>query len=285
MTTPAEHLLALARRVAEPFVAAGAQAVLLAGSAAEGSSDEFSDVDLVLFYDELPAAKAFDDARASVGAADVYHLGGSHEQGYLLEQFRVDGVACQFVHQTFDAWDAQSRTVLVDLDVASPVQKALSGLHAGLPLHGEASIDGMRERARYGDELQRAMVEGHLQFFPLWRLQESLSRRDALLWQHAELVTALQNLLAVLAGVHRVFFSTFQLKKMRALVALFGDDAPMKLAERIEDALVAPADEAAYELERLVAETLDVVERTMPDVDTAQARRQLGRRDEPWTMP
>jgi len=84
--------------------------------------------------------------------------------------------------------------------------------------------------------------------------------------------------------VHCVFFSTFQLKKMGALVAQFGEGAPVQLAERTEDALRALPEEAAYELERLVAETLDVVERAMPDVDTAQVRRQLGRRDEPWSL-
>jgi len=55
LTPHAEHLLALARRAVDPFVSAGAHAVLVAGSVAEGSSDEFSDVDLVLFYDELRA--------------------------------------------------------------------------------------------------------------------------------------------------------------------------------------------------------------------------------------
>jgi hypothetical protein len=284
-TEHAVHLLALARRVVEPFVAsAGALAALVAGSVAEGVSDEWSDVDLVLFYDVLPSPDVVDAAHAMLEATEVVPLGGSRDDGVFLEQFRVDGVACQLVHQTVDAWEAQTRTVLEDLDVASPTQKALSGLHAGLPLHGDAFVDGLRARSTYNDALRRAMVERHLQFFPLWRLQASLASRDALLWQHAELVTALQHVLAVLAGVNRVFFSTFQLKKVRALAARL-TLAPPHLVSRIDGALTAAPDVAAYELERLVADTLDVVAGAMPDVDTAPVRRQLGRRDEPWRLP
>lgn len=289
MTTPtshAEQLLALARRVIEPFVSPGtagaagaagaARAALVAGSVAEGCSDEFSDIDLVLFYDELPSVEVVDAAHTRLGASDVLALGGSRDDGVFLEQFRVDGVACQLVHQTVDAWEVQARSVLDELDVASPAQKALSGLHAGLVLHGDALVDSLRSRARYTDALRSAMVERHLQFFPLWRLQPSLARRHALLWQHAELVTALQNVLAVLAGVNSVFFSTFQLKKMHALVDSFAE-APEGLADRIDAALTEPAADAAYALEALVGETLDIVERSMPEVDTGAVRRHFSK--------
>jgi hypothetical protein len=35
----------------------------------------------------------------------------------------------------------------------------------------------------------------------------------------------------------------------------------------------------------LVAETVDLVERELPQVDTAAARKALARRDEPWELP
>ena len=40
----------------------------------------------------------------------------------------LNGVACQVVHQTVDAWRQTAATVLEQLDTSSPSQKALVGL-------------------------------------------------------------------------------------------------------------------------------------------------------------
>ena len=42
---------------------------------------------------------------------------------------------------------------------------------------------------------------------------------------------------------------------------------------------------AAAALRQLVAETVELVERNLPTVDTAACRKALARRDEPWVLP
>jgi hypothetical protein len=269
-------LRALAERVAAPFVtgAAGAVAALVAGSVAAGTTDEHSDVDLILFYDAWPAVDDLDAARTTLSPADRVVLGGDAEGEVLLEQFRVDGVACQLVHQTLDAWRTTAAAVLVDLDTSSPTQKALSGLHAGAVLHGENVIASLRAEAGYPEALRAAMVRDHLGVFPLWRLQDSLSRRDAELWQRGELVAGFSKVLGILAGVNSVWFSMFQLKHTRDLVASFSL-APPGLVDRIEAALVAPMPSAAATLEGVVGETLSLVEAALPEVDVSSLRRHV----------
>ena len=281
VVTPSEYLRALAARVVEPFPAI---ATLLAGSAAHGTSDEWSDIDVVLFYDSWPGASALERARESLGGSEYVLLGGTADGDVLLEQFRVDGVACQLVHQTEAAWRVASAGVLERFEAASPVQKALSGLHEGIVLRGVEFVEARRSEAAYPEGLRAAMVESGLDVFPLWRMQDALSRRDAELWQRGELAAGLQKVLAMLAGVNRVYFSTFQLKHARQLVASFRH-APEDLAARIDGALRAPTmGYAADELERLVDETLTIVERELPDVDLARLRRHVGARLDPWTM-
>lgn len=285
MTTPhTTYLLDLAARVARPYIDLGADAVLVAGSVAEGLSDAWSDVDMILFYDELPDVAALTAAREAVDGTEHFPLGGTHESGAVLEQFRVEGVACQLVHQTLAAWEAQSATVLADLDVTSPAQKALSGLHGAVVLHGEDLITRLRASAQYPDALAVAMVTANLSVFPLWRLQGSLERRDADLWQRREIIAGFEGILGVLAGVNRTFFSTFQLKRVSRLVDSF-EHAPPGTAERIAAALTAETGSAVATLRDVYAETLDIVAAQMPTIDLQGARRALGPPVEPWRLP
>ena len=276
-------LEALAGRVAAACVEhAHAVAALIAGSTAAGGTDEWSDIDVVVFYETWPGRGRIEQVPTSLGGTSHRTLAGDPAGDVYLEQFEVDEVACQLVHQTTDAWRATARTVLVDLDTASPVQKALSGLHAGIVLSGEDVIAELRTEAAYPEALRAAMVRANLDVFPLWVMQDALSRRDAELWQREQLVAGLQKILAMLAGVSRVWFSTFQLKHQAALVAGFVD-APLDLAPRIDHALRAPMPEAAAELERLVDETLTIVEANLDtdadaEVDLSGLRATIGRR-------
>jgi predicted nucleotidyltransferase len=275
MTTSLE---ALARRVAEACAQeAGAVAALVAGSTASGETDEWSDIDVVLFYDEWPGPDRIGAVRDTLGATALRPLAGDPAGDVYLEQFEVDAVACQLVHQTVEAWRSTAKVVLETLDTASPVQKALSGLHAGVILFGSDVIGQLRAEAAYPEPLRAAMVRSSLDIFPLWMMQDSLARRDAELWQREQLVSGLQKVLAMLAGVSSVWFSTFQLKHQSALVASLVE-APADLGARLDAALVAPMPDAALELERLVEESLAIVERRLPDVEVTGLRGLIGRR-------
>src|SRR4051812_28011589 len=55
MTTHSSHLLALGRRVLEPYTRLdGAACAAITGSSAEGHADEFSDLDMTVYYNHLP---------------------------------------------------------------------------------------------------------------------------------------------------------------------------------------------------------------------------------------
>jgi predicted nucleotidyltransferase len=55
MTEASRYLLALAEHVAAAYLAHTApRSILLTGSAADGTSDYYSDLDLIAYYDRLP---------------------------------------------------------------------------------------------------------------------------------------------------------------------------------------------------------------------------------------
>jgi hypothetical protein len=89
------------------------------------------------------------------------------------------------------------------------------GILRGRPLHGADLIERWRRRrAHMPDALACAMVEHYLrQTMPLWFFAEALDRRDATLWVQQTLATNALNVLGVLAGLNRCFYSTFQMKR------------------------------------------------------------------------
>jgi hypothetical protein len=195
----------------------------------------------------------------------------------------VDGVDCQVAHTTIAAWEDDMRSVLERLEVESPIQKALGGLLDGMPLYGERLIEQWQARtAVYPDALAQAMVTQYLRFFPIWYVADRLAMRDAALWLYQTYVESAQNILGVLAGLNRLYYSTFQFKRMRAFIGKMRF-APDDLADRLERLFTAPRNEAITDLEALARETVALVRAYMPEVETPNQPPLAGQRAQPWT--
>jgi hypothetical protein len=253
-----QRLRALAERLTETYLrTTQPDAVLLGGSAVTGGADEHSDVDLLLYYAELPSDEALEAARRELGGRDRRWIAPRSDEG-AIEQFLVDGVNCQLGHLAIAGVEAEIRRVTVEHDTDPYALKAIGGLHEGLALHGAGRIEGWRSAAAYDEALQRAVVAEHWQVFPLWRLHDHVAARDALLWRQQILVDAAFDLVAVLAAANRVWFSSFQFKRTRRLVGRL-EAAPPELAARLESLFTLEPRAAADELERLVRETEQIL--------------------------
>lgn len=101
------------------------------------------------------------------------------------------------------------------------------------------------------------------------------------LWYYQILVESAQNLLGVLSGLNRLYYSTFQFKRMGKFIEQMSI-APTNLASRLESLFRAEPYVAANQIEQLVQETLDLVDTYMPQVDTSSVRRKVEWRQQPW---
>ena len=279
--TPTEHLRALARQIVDVAVEEVApHYVLLTGSAATGEADFYSDIDLIVYCDELPAEERIGAVIERVGGEDrrLIYPRTEDEHG---ESFELGGIQCQLAFVTVRCADGELERVLAGEELESPLQKAVEGILEGIPLHGPELIERWRKRvADYPDSLRRAMIERHWRFFPLWYVERQVATRDALLWRQEILVDAAFDLLAVLAALNRLYFTRFQLKRMRKLAGRMRL-APPNLAERLERLFDLDDEEAAHELERLVGETQALVAAELPDLEL-RLRQPVGARRVPW---
>jgi len=279
VTDATEELRALADRILSVYEERTRPlAVLLAGSAGRGDADFYSDLDLLLYYDELPPRATIDEARDDLGGA-LIRVAFENEATDFGETFELAGVQCQLGHLTVAACEEELDRIAVGEKLGTPLAKVVMGLLEGLPLSGEELIDAWRERVRYRDELQRAVIERHWQFFPLWYFEDVIERRDARLWRHQVIVEAVFNLLSVLAALNRAYFTEFELKRTRDFVAKLSL-APPDLADRLEHLFTPDPD--AKDLDALIGETQALLAEHRPEIELPPLRKSLGARASPW---
>ncbi|MEO0409891.1 MAG: hypothetical protein AAF289_21325 [Cyanobacteria bacterium P01_A01_bin.135] len=277
-----QYLLELATLSADAYLAnPRTKAALLTGSVAEGLCDEYSDCEMCFYYDELPSEEELCSARQQNQGSKPLWTMGSVQEGSYVESYFIKGVEFQIGHETIVNWEREISMILEELSL-SPMMKAMSGTLIGIPLYGDRLIQNWKDRiAGYPDGLAQRMVEHYLRFFPVWGMQEKLARRDATLWQYQILTESSQNILGVLSGINRLYYTPVQLKRMGRLIRQM-KIAPENLASRLEALFQSSPLEVANELEVLVREVVVLVERCMPQVDTSSVNQKLGWRQQPW---
>ena len=263
-----EHLRRQARRIVEAALErVPLKAAMLVGSAGRGDADFYSDLDLLLYVDELPPDGTMTQIRTAVGGTNPIRRGEPTED-FCSEEFDLDGVRTEVSLLTVARVERRLNQLLErPEEFDSPQQKILSGMLEGLPFHGEELVVRWQARVRdYPEPLRRATVERHWNFFPLGYHAGAMKARDTELWHLDMLLDAVFNLLAVLAGLNRLYFARFELKRMRALIAKM-EIAPPQLADRLESLFRLEPEIAAAELGRLVEETRVLVAAELPELE------------------
>jgi predicted nucleotidyltransferase len=292
LTPETIHLRALAERLTDTYLRhCGPCAVLLVGSAASGDADEYSDVDLIVYYDRVPPADTIARAAAELSpgwyrATPWSDESGEEDQDGLGERYGLDGVECQVAHVSVGAFEREIKRVVDGLELDEELLKIMSGLFEGRALAGEERIEEWRGMAAYRPELQRALIAKRWKLFPWWYFQERLRRRDSTVWRHDVLVQSAYAIVGALAALNCVYFSTFEFKRSTRFLSRL-ELAPSDLAKRLDSLFELSEPESTAELERLVEETQALVAAHLPDVDMsiewAGRSTNPGEREVPWS--
>jgi hypothetical protein len=276
-TDDSRRLRAIAERIVEALEQhAPPRAVLLSGSAGEGIADSLSDIDLIAYYDRLPTLPAIRAWRMDVGVA-LPGVRVRRRSGWV-DTWPMDGVECQGGGLLTEVAETLLDGLQQGRDPDSPrQQKVAMGLLHGMAIRDDGLIAGWQARvSQFPEVLARSMAQHHLGIFPLWVAQRQLAERDADLFEIQSLLDGAFHVVGALSAVNGLYFTTFQFKRMRAHISAM-HEAPPRLADRLEALFTSPREQAAEELRKLVAETVDIVENRFADLDTSRIRRRLAR--------
>ena len=269
---------------AEPEVVA----VLLGGSTGRGHPDQFSDIELGIFWDNPPEYGRRHRLTEKAGGHDVRQFGFfEHEQAWYDEFFigRIadrpsSGVQVEIVHKLKSVMEEQIRRTIERPDPDLYLLNLLSAVAYGQPLSGQPIIDRWRDlTAAYPAPLARAVIEKYGQIDHFWRWSMYLERGPnlPLLYQSWSEIT--RQLLHLLCAVNGIYYFGF---KWQHVVCNMLAIRPARLNERLTAVFARPPAEAAGMLKNLVEETYDIVAAAFPEIDVDRWRQIFAYERKPW---
>jgi hypothetical protein len=281
LTEESRYLVEVGRRISRPYQQLpGMVAAMITGSAAKGLADNYSDIDMTMYWHALPGDQALTDIMQQHGANERTWYLGNRDEGSFAEAYQYEGIEIQIGHTTTAAWEEAMASVLIEHECGTPTHKALEGTLNCLPFFGEAEIEVWQQRiAQYPDELARAMIQHHMKIMPVWGLQHHFASRDAQLWLAQLFSEAAFNILGILAGLNKLYFTNFQFKRTRYFVNQM-TYKPEQLAERLEQLLAGSAEHRSETLRQLVRECAELISEHYPDIDSDPLTRRLD-----WSQP
>ena len=251
--------------------------VMVGGSVSRGCADQYSDLDIGVFWAEPPSDEERKLLIQRAGAellsfepytADAEWGAGEHwgmSEVVINSQQYTGALMISVNHSTVTAMEKCLTDVVERYDTSLDKQSLIAAVQHGIPLYGREALETWQQKAAYPDELARRMVRENLWFGPWFNPEAYLARNDLLvLYQH--FIWLEQGLLKVLAGLNRIYYPSSEHKWMERLI----DEmyiVPPNLASRMKGIFRADPTSGWHQLKELIDETIFLVEAHMPEVD------------------
>ncbi len=274
MNEASEQRLAIAKRNAATYLTnPKVRAVGISGSVARGQADAYSDIDMSIYYEELPSEEELNAAYEQNQGSGYRLHADEREAGAIVEQYFVQDVRGDFGHITIQCIERDLVEVLEQCDPNNPLLNMLAGIVDMVPLHGAQLIEKWKAKvANYPDKLAQAMVKKHLHFRGLWFLQYYGVARNDVLFLSEQFLEAAKNIMGVMLGLNRFYHpvNSVPFKGMDKFIQKMAI-APDNLSFRLKQIFRESPNTAVNLLGELIEETFALVEQHMPEVDTTEA--------------
>lgn len=270
MQTPhTKWRIEFAQRLPKPLLTfEGIKAIVIAGSVARDYADEYSDLEIPIFWETLPDDATRHAIVAALHGEFLYGYDGpAREDQILIDGFQVDLWHIPVAHQ-----EAILEAVLQEYRFDLGSLNALDTIRFCIPLYGHELVQKWKHRAQeYPDELATKIIQDHLASFSTAELFIQAQRNNPTAF-YAQLSFLQQEIFLVLLALNRRYFPTFKWL-YRALESM--EPKPEAINERFRQAYEASYSEAIADTKRILEETLHLVERQFPQMDTALIHRRL----------
>ncbi len=273
--TDVERRLALGRAIGGVYAQmAEAHAVIIGGSVSRGHADRWSDVEIGVFWSEIPPEPVRANLAVNASLRNWQTFSGTTSVGGIEEDADADGIKIDLVHMDTPAVERLVHDVVDRADAALHKQVVVAAIRDGVPIHGAVLLKRWRDLVdHYPPALRLAMAKDHLMFGPhAWLVM--LAERGDLLPLHELLCRIETSVLGILLGVNGMYAPSVTPKWTRHLIERF-EIAPDDLAHRFDQMLTGDAKTAVHHADRLIAETLTIVERHLPEIDTTRVRSRI----------
>lgn len=244
-------------------------AVALTGSVARELADQYSDIEIHVFWKEAPT----DEDRKNI----ITQAGGEifqfwpFEEDEWSESFIIQGVKVDLSGFLSEGIDQIIIDVVEQFELTDYKQILLSSIQYAKPLHHPEKLVAWHGRLdAYPDELAKKMIKKHLSFGPRWG-PEMLVTRDDLVFLYDLINNAQKNILGVLLGLNRMYLAHPGFKWMEQTIAAM-KIKPSNLMTRMKRVYQSSPKEAVEELHSLIEDLFDLIEAHLPEFETESAK-------------
>jgi hypothetical protein len=258
-----------ARQLAKRLVSfKGIKAIVIAGSVARDYADEYSDIEIPIFWDALPDDATRHAIVSSLNAEFLYaYHGPTHEDQLLIAGVQVDLWDVSTTHQ-----EEILENVLHKYHFDLGTLNALDTIRSCIPLFGHEIVQQWKLRAQvYPDEVANSIIQEHLAAFSIGELFVLAKRSNPTAF-YSRLSFLQQEAFLVLLALNRTYFPTFKWL-YHTLASL--PVKPEAIDRRFRKTYEVPFLEAIEDTKSILEETVHLVERQFPQIDTALVYRRL----------
>lgn len=271
---------AIARQLAHSYAAnPKIAAVMLGGSSARGHADQYSDIEIGVFWHTDPSLQDRQQVIDAVGADLIYLYDYDPDEQVWCDDYMIgrdasgkvkSGILIEVCHYMVHFMESTLQKVLKEYDTRELSHNLISGVVDGIPLHGADLLNDWKARAgQYPRALAAAVVQKYGVIDHFWRWEMFLERNENLPLLYQSFSQVHQRLLHMLLGLNRVYYFGF---KWIDVVAERLPIKPDDFLTRIREAYKAPPAEGARQVIALVEETFTLVEAHLPEVNVERLR-------------
>jgi len=246
----------------------GVKAIIIAGSVSRGYADEYSDVEIPVFWGTLPD----DSTRHAIVAA----INGEFLHGYdgpaREDQLLIGGVQVDLWHISVAHEEEILDAVLHKHQFDLGTLNALDTIRSCIPIFGDEIVQIWKLRAQeYPIELAKRVIDKHLSSFSMGELFISAQRKNPTAF-YAQLTHLQQEVFLILLALNQMYFPTFKWLYPTLESMQF---KPENISYRFRQAFEVSHEEALTDTKLILEEILHRVERSFPQIETAPIHRRL----------
>ncbi len=238
--------------------------IVLGGSPTRNLADQWSDLDIIVYWDEVDTA-FLEAIPLKETRAEHLTFRKTSEQGTYIETYYFDTLKVDFGHATVDLWNKLVNQVIEEFSPEAGVLKMIGGFLDAIPMYGDELYETLTEPLKtYPEELVSSVIRSNMGFFVPDCLLNQGFRRDDMLFYHDGLCQVMKKLLGILGAINRVWFSAQEPRWLEAELARMPIQ-PDHCWDRMKNILANPGEDSLEKLESLQMEILDLVKTHVPD--------------------
>ncbi|WP_017415889.1 nucleotidyltransferase domain-containing protein [Clostridium tunisiense] len=239
----------------------GIRAIIVGGSVARGYADEYSDIEIPIFWEELPNEKLRKLIVKELNAEFFYPYNHeAREDNIIVNELRID-----LWHITLEQEEQVIKSVIEDFEIDFGSSNAIDTIRTCIPIFGEEIISSWKTKAKeYPKQIAISSINKALQSIDSTQVELLIQRENStLLFEH--IANLQKNIFIILLALNKEYFPTF--KWMYKSLEGF-KIKPDNVEQRFRDVFNYSIKEAYENTLAILFETIDMINNIYPEVNT-----------------